>query len=80
MLWSGKKWSLLLGSFCAVSAAFGAAEMNTDEENGVAHEAQKPSVRPYIMIKGGLPKSGAHRVSGKLHLGTISTQHLMGDR
>ena len=71
MLHSGKKWSLLLGSFCAVSAAFGATEMNTDEENGVAHEAQKPAVRPYIMIKGGLPKSGAHRVSGRLHLGTL---------
>ena len=54
---------------CATSAAFGAAEA-TEEENGVSYEAQKPAVRPYIMIKGGLPKSGAHRVSGKLHLGT----------
>jgi len=68
---SCKKLSWLLGSFCAVSAAFGAAEMNTAEENGVTYEAQKPSVRPYIMIKGGLPKSGAHRVSGHLHLGTL---------
>jgi len=75
MLYSGKKWSWLLGSFCAVSAAFGAAEMNTAEEKGVTYEAQKPSVRPYIMIKGGLPKSGAHRVSGKLHLGTIAGTH-----
>ena len=71
MFYSGKKWSWLLGSFCAVSAAFGAAEMNTAEEKGVTYEAQKPSVRPYIMIKGGLPKSGAHRVSGSMHFGTI---------
>ena len=78
MLWSGKKCSLLLGSFCAASAAFGAAEMNTDEENGVAHEAQKPSVRPYIMIKGGLPKSGAHRVSGTMHFGTINGTGIVG--
>ena len=75
---SCKKSFWLLGSFCAVSAAF--ADAGADEENGVSYEAQKPAVRPYIMIKGGLPKSGAHRVSGKLHLGTISTQHLMGDR
>ena len=67
---SCKKLSWLLGSFCAVSAAFGTAEMNTDKENGITYEAEKPSVRPYVMIKGGLPKSGAHRVSGKLHLGT----------
>ena len=72
MFYSGKKWSWLLGSFCAVSAAFGAVETSTDEENGVTYEAQKPSVRPYIMIKGGLPKSGAHRVSGSMHFGTFN--------
>lgn len=66
---SCKKSFWLLGSFCAVSAAF--ADAGAEEENGVTYEAQKPAVRPYIMIKGGLPKSGAHRVSGKLHLGTL---------
>ena len=71
MLYSGKKWSWLLGSFCAVSAAFGAAEMNTAEESGVTYEAQKPSVRPYIMIKGGLPKSGSYKMSGSVSVGSI---------
>ena len=56
---------------CATSAACGAAEA-TEEENGVSYEAQKPAVRPYIMIKGGLPKSGAHRVSGSMHFGTLT--------
>ena len=67
---AGKKLSWLLGSFCAVSAVF--AETSAEEESGVTYEAQKPSVRPYIMIKGGLPKSGAHRVSGSMHFGTVN--------
>lgn len=76
MLQSGKKWSLLLGSFCAVSAAF--ADAGAEEENGVLYEAEKPAVRPYIMVKGGLPKSGAHRVSGHLHLGTVRGTGVVG--
>ncbi|MBR1843467.1 MAG: outer membrane beta-barrel protein [Opitutales bacterium] len=75
-LQSGKKWSWLLGSFCAVSAAF--ADTGAEEENGVFYEAEKPAVRPYIMIIGGLPKSGAHRVSGKLHLGTVRNTGVVG--
>ncbi len=69
MLQSGKKWSLLLGSFCAVSAAF--ADAGADEENGVTYEAEKPSVRPYIMVKGGLPKSGSYKMSGSISVGSI---------
>ena len=73
---SCKKLPWLLGSFCAVSAAF--ADAGADEENGITYEAEKPSVRPYIMIKGGLPKSGAHRVSGSMHFGTINGTHVVG--
>ena len=48
-----------------------AKETGKNGENDIVYESEKPSLRPYIMIKGGLPKGGSYKMSGNLTVGSF---------